>query len=481
MMQVKKYMAPTYAEALILAKNELGTDAVIVDSRKVRVGGIFGLFGRVMTELTVAADQRPQPYRGARPAARPRGATAPSGAPASAQPAPTVPQGISADAAPAVVHGGPAPAAAAVPQGVSAAAPVAPQGVSAAAVPQPVAGAAASASPASGPAPAPEPAAAPAAAVWPALSDAVPASPLSGIPLPGSPASAALAPGSADLAGLRREMADLRQAVTRLVEARPDPAALLELKGYARKVYERLLDAGVAEGLALAISRKVGTHATKGRALLRAELNQLMGPGAPIQAEAGRRRVVALIGPTGVGKTTTLAKLAAHFALERGLKVGLITADTFRIAAVDQLRTYADILAIPLYTVERPTDVHQALAHNADADLVLMDTGGRSHKDEERMAELQELLAEAQPDEVHLVVSLNTNPRDVRRMLERYLPLGVNRFIFTKADETSAPGLMLNIRAQWDLPISYVTDGQSVPDDLRPADSVDYSKLFMGA
>src|SRR5690606_35288730 len=155
-------------------------------------------------------------------------------------------------------------------------------------------------------------------------------------------------PASADLAGLRREMAELKQAVARLVEARPDPAALLELKGYGRKVYDRLLDAGVAAGLALTIARKVGTHGTKGLALLRAELSQIMGPGAPIQAEVGRRRVVALIGPTGVGKTTTLAKLAAHFALERGLKVGLITADTFRIAAVDQLRTYADILSIPL-------------------------------------------------------------------------------------------------------------------------------------
>jgi flagellar biosynthesis protein FlhF len=275
-------------------------------------------------------------------------------------------------------------------------------------------------------------------------------------------------------------MADLRQAVTRLVESRPDPAAILELKGYARKVYEQLIDAGVEEGLALSVSRKVGTNATQGRALLRAELSRVMGPGAPVQVEQGKRRVVALIGPTGVGKTTTLAKLAAHFALERGLKVGLITADTFRIAAVEQLRTYADILSIPLYAVERPGDVAQALAQTEGADLVLIDTGGRSHRDEERMAELQELLTAAQPDETHLVVSLNTNPKDAHRMLERYLPLGVNRFIFTKIDETSAPGLLLNIRLRSDLPVSYISTGQSVPDDLAPADTVDYSRLFMG-
>ncbi|MBP2017010.1 flagellar biosynthesis protein FlhF [Symbiobacterium terraclitae] len=403
MMQVKKYVAPTYAEALILAKNELGTDAVIVESRKVRIGGIFGLFGREMTELTVAAERRPEPYRPSRPT-------------------PSRPAAAAARQAPATPAGPGAPAPSAVP-------------------------------------------------AVPVTADASGA---------GAPPAAAHG-GVADLTGLRRELADLRQAVTRLVEVRPDPTALLELKGYGRKVYEQLLDAGVEEGLALAVSRKVGTHATKGRALLRAELSRVMGPGAPIHVEQGRRQVVALVGPTGVGKTTTLAKLAAHFALERGLKVGLITADTFRIAAVDQLRTYADILSIPLYTVERPAEVTQALAHTAGADVVLLDTGGRSHRDEERMAELQELLATARPDETHLVVSLNTNPRDAHRMLERYLPLGVNRLIFTKADETSAPGLMLNIRLRSDLPVSYITAGQAVPDDLTPADTVDYCKLFMGA
>lgn len=432
MMQVKKYMAPTYAEALILAKNELGTDAVIVDSRKVRVGGLFGLFGREMTELTVAADAQPAPYRGPRPSAPAR--------PAAARPAEA---------------GTARPAAAAVrPKDVGTTRPsegaVRPADASPARTD-------AAARPADPSPSRPEAAAAEAAAPQGAL--------------PGGPV---------ELAGLRREMADLKQAVTRLVETRPDPAALMELKGYGRRVYEQLLDAGVEEGLALSVSRKVGTHATKGRALLRAELARVMGPGAPVQVEQGRRRVVALIGPTGVGKTTTLAKLAAHFSLERGLKVGLITADTFRIAAVDQLRTYADILSLPLYTVERPADVAQALEKTGDADLVLIDTGGRSHKDEERMAELQELLAVAQPDETHLVVSLNTHPKDAHRMLDRYLPLGVNRFIFTKIDETSAPGLLLNIRLRSDLPVSYISTGQSVPDDLTPADTVDYSKLFMG-
>lgn len=393
MMQVKRYMAASYAEALILAKNELGTDAVIVESRKVKVGGFFGLFGREMTELTVAVDQPPEVRRAPRPAP----AAQPQAAPAAVQAPPAAVQ-----APPAAVQPAPAPAA--------------------------------------------------------------------------NPPEA-----QPSLATIEREMAGLKQALHRLAESRTDPSAIRELKGYGLEVYERLLDAGVDEAAALSIARKVGTERSDGECILAQELALIMGPGAPIQAAPGQRRVVALVGPTGVGKTTTLAKLAAHFALDRHLKVGLITSDTFRIAAVEQLRTYADILGLPVYTVERAEEVTRALEATAGADLVLIDTGGRSHKDEERMAELRELLAIARPDEIHLVVSLNMNPRDIDRMLEHYLPIGVNRFIFTKVDETSAPGVMLNIRLKWDRPVGYLTNGQSVPDDLVPSDAANYIRLIMGA
>ncbi|MFZ5814012.1 MAG: flagellar biosynthesis protein FlhF [Bacillota bacterium] len=382
MMQVKRYLAPTFAEALIQAKNELGTDAVIVESKKLKVGGIFGFFGREMTELTVAVDQRP-PVR----------------------PVPKPPV----------------------------AAPVAPAPVSTAAPPQ----------------------------------AARPAAPAAG--------------EESHLTSLQREMAGLKAAVTRLLEGGISPSALRELHGFGREVFEGLLEAGVEENAALDIGRRVTEGGEQGRILLQQELQRLMGPGAPITVEPGQRKIVALVGPTGVGKTTTLAKLAASFALEKGLRVGLITSDTFRIAAIEQLRTYAEILGVPVYTVEKPEDAVHALKETAGCDLVLVDTGGRNHRDQARMAELRDLLAVVRPDETHLVVSLNTNPRDIFNMAEHYLPLGVNRFIFTKLDEATSPGLMLNLRMKYDKPVGYLTHGQSVPDDIIPGDQVDLTKILLGA
>lgn len=395
MMQVKRYMAPTFAEALIQAKNELGTDAVIVESRKLKVGGFLGFFGREMTELTVAVDQGP------------------AGRPAPGQ------------------------------HGAAARPPVAPD-----ANPAGVAPVAAVASPATK---------APVAAGGPA--------------------------GIADsfLTSIQTEMAGLKVAVTRLLENHTNPAALRELHGFGLQVFESLLEAGVDQNAALDIGRLVTAGGEEGKSLLNQELQRIMGPAAPITVEPGERKIVALVGPTGVGKTTTLAKLAAHFALERGLRVGLITSDTFRIAAIEQLRTYAQILGIPVYTVERAEDAARALKETVDCDLVLVDTGGRNHRDKARMVELRELLAVLNPDETHLVVSANTNPRDAFEMMEHYLPLGVNRFTFTKLDEASSPGLILNIRMKYDKPVGYLTHGQSVPDDIISADQVDFSKLLLGA
>lgn len=252
-----------------------------------------------------------------------------------------------------------------------------------------------------------------------------------------------------------------------------------ELAGYAKVAHDRLVERGVEEAAALAIAK--GLPAEAGEQELKEEILRLIGPGAGIDAQKGQRKVVALVGPTGVGKTTTLAKLAAHFTLDRGLDVALITSDTFRIAAIEQLRTYASILGVPLYTTDRPEEVGLALKETAHKDLVLCDTSGRSHRDEERMAELQELLAVLRPDETHLVVSLNMNPRDAYQLLDYYLPLGVNRLTFTKLDEASAPGLLLNIKLRCQQPIGYLTHGQSVPDDILSADKADFAKLLVGA
>ncbi len=188
-------------------------------------------------------------------------------------------------------------------------------------------------------------------------------------------------------------------------------------------------------------------------------------------ARTGRARVIALIGPTGVGKTTTIAKLAANYKLRGRKKVGLITIDTYRIAAVDQLRTYADIIEVPLKAVLTAGELHQAIRDMRDLDIVLIDTAGRSQNNHLRLNQLRSFIAAARPDEVHLVVSATGNGTCTRRVLDRFLPLGANRLIVSKLDEAGTFGVFLNVSSATGRPISYVTTGQDVPDDICPADA----------
>jgi flagellar biosynthesis protein FlhF len=190
----------------------------------------------------------------------------------------------------------------------------------------------------------------------------------------------------------------------------------------------------------------------------------------PLVVTPGRRRVVALVGPTGVGKTTTIAKLAAHFHLQQRNRVGLLTVDTYRIAAVDQLRTYAEIINLPMEVAATPREVRTALGQLAEMDLVLIDTVGRSPRDEVRIQELQSLLAEAQADEVHLVLSSVASAASARTAVDHFAPLGASALIVTKLDEASGLGSMLPLLRHSGLPLSYVTHGQNVPQDIAPAD-----------
>jgi flagellar biosynthesis protein FlhF len=202
--------------------------------------------------------------------------------------------------------------------------------------------------------------------------------------------------------------------------------------------------------------------------------------GGPIRVTPGRRRVVALVGPTGVGKTTTIAKLAANFRLRDGVKIGLITVDTYRIAAVEQLRTYAEIIDLPMKVVTGPTEMQKALDELAGMDLVLIDTAGRSPRDEPRIQELKSLLAEAQVDEVHLVLSLTGSARGLEANAARFAPAGVTSLILTKLDEAMGLGAIVSTARKLPLPISYITTGQDVPDDIEVARSARLASLVLG-
>lgn len=208
-------------------------------------------------------------------------------------------------------------------------------------------------------------------------------------------------------------------------------------------------------------------------------INEELSTTGPIEAAEGQGKVVALVGPTGVGKTTTIAKLAANYRLRENKRVGLITVDTYRIAAVEQLRTYADIIDLPMEIVATPREMREAIARMSDLDLILMDTAGRSPRDEVKIQELRSMLAEAEPDEVHLVLSAVGGTRSLVSTAERFATVGTTAMLFTKLDEATAYGNLLSVTRSCGLPISYLTDGQNVPDDIRDAQSRELAEMIL--
>ena len=252
--------------------------------------------------------------------------------------------------------------------------------------------------------------------------------------------------------------------------------------------YARLLDSEGPETLARRLIREVaeilenseagGPDAIEAALLDAVESALPIAP--PIAILSGTRRVVALVGPTGVGKTTTVAKLAANFKLVQGFRPGLITVDTYRIAAVEQLRTYAEIIDLPLIVANSPGEMSRALNDLGDLDVVFIDTAGRSPRDEVKIRELGEFLDSARPDETHLVLSANSGEKSLRGALDRFASVRPDRLILTKLDEAESLGGLLSILSLAERPVSYLTTGQAVPDDIEPADRGRLARLILG-
>lgn len=194
----------------------------------------------------------------------------------------------------------------------------------------------------------------------------------------------------------------------------------------------------------------------------------------------GEPVVVPVVGPTGVGKTTTVAKLAANFKMLAERRVGLVTADTYRVAAVEQLRTYADIIGIDLHVVYTPEELRAAVDRLADCDLILVDTAGRSQNNAMHMAELRSFLDVLPGAQVHLVVSAATRGTDLEDIAKRFAAVNFQRIIVTKVDETSVYGPLYELPRRTGAPLAYVTTGQSVPDDIEVADGARAARLIMG-
>ncbi len=188
------------------------------------------------------------------------------------------------------------------------------------------------------------------------------------------------------------------------------------------------------------------------------------------------------LGSTGVGKTTTIAKIASKLKLEEKANIVLVTADTYRIAAVEQLKTYANILSVPLKVIYSPKELEESMEELSQYDICLVDTAGRSHKDKEQMNDIRELMEQIPIAErqIYLVLNAGTKYNDLQEIASTYSSFTDYSIIFTKLDETSSAGAMLNIKMKTKCPLSYVTWGQNVPDDIGEIDPQKVAKQLLG-
>lgn len=195
------------------------------------------------------------------------------------------------------------------------------------------------------------------------------------------------------------------------------------------------------------------------------------GHGEMIQEAKNKPKIVFFVGPTGVGKTTTIAKIASKFCVEDKKKIALLTADTYRIAAAEQLRTYANILEVPFRIIYSPDEVVHSIEEFKEYDYILVDTAGHSHQNQEQKDAIKAFIdaaGEKTEEEVFLVLSATTKYRDLLKIADAYKNISDYKLIFTKLDETTALGNLYNLRLYTGAPLSYITCGQNVPNDISP-------------
>ncbi|ACT02068.1 flagellar biosynthesis protein FlhF [Paenibacillus sp. JDR-2] len=412
-MRVKRYVVNALPEALPMIRSELGKDAVILNTKEVRIGGFMGMFRKKKMEVIAAIESG---------AAAPVAATQPKKAAAEVQ---------------RVVH--------AIQESKR-------QAATATAVLEP-------------PPPTPVPAVQPTPPVVAA-----------------SPPSQTINRINDDLL---EEIRYIKQSLKQLSMQKPEidrPLAIQSLYGrlvqqeVEPELIDRLIDA-VNERIAGNKEMPTGAETWQ---TARELLLEWLDPYSH-QSISESARIVHFVGPTGVGKTTTIAKLAAGQSIKFGRQIGLITSDTYRIAAVDQLRTYANILNVPMEVVFSPMDLPKAFKQLEDRELIYMDTAGRNFRNELHVSEVNSLLQSSQQSETVLVLSLTGKTKDMMAVADNFVKYGVRKVLFTKLDETSVYGSILNLALKNELQPVFVASGQTVPDDIAPFNAERYIDSLLGA
>lgn len=276
---------------------------------------------------------------------------------------------------------------------------------------------------------------------------------------------------------LRDELSELKTHLNQIeMQVKLDRAADFPAP-YARR-FKSLVASGVEEKIALeiieAVQLRLGekpapTKEAVDKAVVK-EIASRLKTRFPERKCTGKAQVIALIGPTGVGKTTTLAKLVTSYRHWGGANTALVSADTYRVAALEQIKTFAAIAGLPMEAVYSPSAMPTALAKHKDREAIFVDTPGRSQSDTQKLDELASFLNASGAEERLICLSVNTRIEDQFDILSRYGRLSPTGIIFTKFDDSRFPGGILSIASQSDIPIAYVTCGQNVPDDLVAAE-----------
>ena len=371
-MRIKTFQAQTMQEALLLARQELGEDAVVLNTKHVKSGGLLGMGASSMVELMAAIDDNAQP--------------------------------------------------------VMAAAPVMQEAVAVAAqVSAPI--------------------------------NTMPSFNAIAARMYAEEKSKTLSENN-EVDALRGEVKQLSKLVQGLMNG-----GVLSKPSLSKPLISRL---GIDDSLVETLLSDLA-HIEDPEELTSALAGKLSAFALPPSNETGQ--VIAVVGPTGVGKTTTIAKIAAKYALEDGKSVAMITADTYRIGAVEQLKTYARIMGVPLEIALSPEEVSQAVAKHKDKDIILIDTVGRSQRNDEHLEELKSFVNAADPTEVYLVVSATLMPEIQKEVVEKFGVLSPSRLVISKIDESPNRGCLINLPFLTGMGITCITNGQNVPQDIDYADA----------